>query len=244
MTAIPPEDLAEAYTLHPSDHPGLLLVSTAFDGTSYGSWRRTMTIALSTKSKLYFVDGTLDKPQPNSADFKKWVKCNDMVMSWILNVLTKPIADSIIYTKTARQMWVELEERFGQINGAKLYQVKREMCNISQGANDIATYFTKIKSLWDELDDLDEIPMCTCNSAEKMLKREQNQKLLQFLMGLNDDYNSVRGNILMMSPLPTISQVYSMLIQEEKQREIRSNGHFLADSASLAVESFKPQQAY
>jgi len=141
-------------------------------------------------------------------------------------------------------MWVELEERFGQINGAKLYRVKKEMCNVSQGKNNIATYFTKVKGLWDELDDLDEIPICTCNSAEKMLKREQDQKLLQFLMGLNDDYNSVRGNILMMTPLPIISQVYSMLIQEEKQREIRSNGHFLADSASLAVESYKPHQAY
>jgi len=89
-------------------------------------------------------------------------------------VLVKSIADSVIYTKTARQMWVELEERFGQINGAKLYQVKKEMCNVSQGTNDIATYFTKVKGLWDELDDLDEIPVYTCNSVEKMLKREQN----------------------------------------------------------------------
>ena len=167
-----------------------------------------------------------------------------MVMSWILNVLTKPIADSIIYTKTARQMWVEFEERFGQVNGAKLYQVKKEMCNMSQGADDIATYYTKVKRLWDELDDLDEILVCTCNSAEKMHKREQNQKLLQFLMGLNDDYSAIRGNILMMTPLPSISQVYSMLIQEEKQREIRSSGHFLADSASLAVESHRPNQFY
>ena len=63
-----------------------------------------MTIALSMKSKLYFVGGTLAKPQPNFPDFKKWVKCNDMIISWILNVLTKSIADSAIYTKTARQM--------------------------------------------------------------------------------------------------------------------------------------------
>jgi len=62
-----------------------------------------------------------------------------------------------------------------------------------------------------------------------MHKREQNQKLLQFLMGLNDDYNAIRDNILMMTPLPSISQVYSMLIQEEKQRQIWSSGHFLVD---------------
>ena len=62
-------------------------------------------------------------------------------------------------------------------------------------------------------------------------------------MGLNNDYNAVRGNILMMSPLPSINQVYSMLIQEEKQREIRSTGHFLADSASLAVEVHRSYQS-
>jgi len=34
------EDLAEAYYfLHPSDHPGLLLVSAPFDRTSFGSWK-------------------------------------------------------------------------------------------------------------------------------------------------------------------------------------------------------------
>jgi len=57
---ISPEDLAKAYFLHPSDHPGLLLVSTAFDGFGFGSWKRAMTIALSTKSKLYFVEGRLE----------------------------------------------------------------------------------------------------------------------------------------------------------------------------------------
>jgi len=71
-----------------------------------------------------------------------------MVMSWILNVLTKNVVDSIIYAKSARQMWVELEERFGHINGAKLYQVQKEICSDSQGTRDIATYFTEVKSLW------------------------------------------------------------------------------------------------
>ena len=46
----------------------------------------------------------------------------------------------------------------------------------------------------------------------------------------------------MICPLPSISQVYSMLIQEENQREIRSADHFLADSTSLAAEVNKPQQ--
>jgi len=77
---------------------------------------------------------------------------------------------------------MELEELFSQINDAKLYQVKKEICTVNQGVDDIASYFTKVKSLRDQLDDLDEIPICPCCFAKKMLKREQNQKLLQFLM--------------------------------------------------------------
>lgn len=88
-------------------------------------------IALSTKSKLFFVDGSLTRPEHTSPDLKKLTKCNDMVMSWILNVSSKNIADSVIYAKSARQMWLELEERFGEVNGAKLYHVKKEMSNVS-----------------------------------------------------------------------------------------------------------------
>ena len=39
-------------------------------------------------------------------------------------------------------------------------------------------------------------------------------------MGLNDTYKVLRGQILMMKPLPNISTVYSMIVQEERQREI------------------------
>jgi len=84
-----------------------------------------------------------------------------------------------------------------------------------------------VKSLGDELDDLDEIPPCSCSYVKKILKN-RNKKLLQFLMGLNDDYNAIRESILMMCPFPFISQVYFLLIQEEKQREIRTISHFMA----------------
>ena len=61
-------------------------------------------------------------------------------------------------------------------------------------------------------------------------------------MGLNKYYNAIKGNILMMCPLSSIGHVYSMLIQEEKQREIRSAGHFMAISTSLVVETHKALQ--
>ncbi|KAM7529237.1 hypothetical protein LguiB_032647 [Lonicera macranthoides] len=43
---------------------------------------------------------------------------------------------------------------------------------------------------------------------------------MQFLMGLNDTYSAIRGQILLMQPLPPIGKIYSMVLQEEQQRDI------------------------
>ncbi|XP_023530135.1 uncharacterized protein LOC111792783 [Cucurbita pepo subsp. pepo] len=45
---------------------------------------------------------------------------------------------------------------------------------------------------------------------------------MQLLMGLNQSYKTVRSNILMMSPLPNVRQAYSLLVQEEMQRQVTS----------------------
>lgn len=38
-------------------------------------------------------------------------------------------------------------------------------------------------------------------------------------MGLDECYSNIRGQILLMKPLPTAAKAYSMIRQEEKQRE-------------------------
>lgn len=82
-----------------------------------------------------------------------------------------------------------------------------------------------MRRLWEELNALDNNAQCTClciyGGKNKMHKAEQDRCLIQFLMGLNEVCTVVRGIILMMNPLPTMAQAFSILIQEEKQREVR-----------------------
>ncbi|KAL0392948.1 UNVERIFIED_CONTAM: Retrovirus-related Pol polyprotein from transposon TNT 1-94 [Sesamum radiatum] len=39
-----------------------------------------------------------------------------MVTSWILNVITKKISKAFLYRKSSRQLWLDLEERYGENN--------------------------------------------------------------------------------------------------------------------------------
>ncbi|XP_019248441.1 PREDICTED: uncharacterized protein LOC109227698 [Nicotiana attenuata] len=164
-----------------------------------------------------------------------------MVTSWILNSLSKEIADSVEYASDAVELRKELEDRYEQTNGARLYQIQKEINDLSQGNLDITTYYTKLKKLWEELATLSKRNqcncICNCGAKENMYKAEQDRRLIQFLMGLNEVYTVVRGSILMMNPLPNLAQAFSALVQDGKQREIRPNNHLIVDSASLNVGS-------
>lgn len=141
-------DPSDALYLHPSDNPGLVLVSKVFDGNGYGSWRRAMVIALSAKNKLGFVNGECEIPDSNSSDLQNWERCNNMVISWLLNSLVKELAESVVYATTASEIWDDLEERFGQSNGPQMFQIQKELSQAVQGTNSITAYYTRIKKLW------------------------------------------------------------------------------------------------
>ncbi|KAH0671524.1 hypothetical protein KY290_026317 [Solanum tuberosum] len=235
-------DTSSALYVHPSDSPGMMLVPAQFDGAEYRSWRRGVMRALLVKNKLGFIDGSCERPNTGSPQLRQWQRCDDMVTSWILNSLIKEISDSVEYMNDSAELWKELEDRYDQTNGAKLYQIQKEINDLTQGVLDITVYYTRMKKLWEELNTLSVKNQCSCvcvcGAKDGMHKAKQDRRLIQFLMGLNEVYTVVRGNILMMNPLPSMAQAFSLLIQEEKQREFKPTGRMPMDATSLNVDAF------
>lgn len=64
------------------------------------------------------------------------------------------------------------------------------------------------------------VPECSCGYAKTMAETLDSTRLIQFLMGLNDAYDSIRGQILLLEPLPNVSKAYAMVLRVEKQREV------------------------
>ncbi|KAH0670098.1 hypothetical protein KY289_024591 [Solanum tuberosum] len=70
-----------------------------------------------------------------------------------------------------------------------------------------------------------------------MYKAEQDRRLIHVLMGLNEVYTTVRGNILMMVVLPTMAQAFAILCQEDRQREMKPHNSTVLDPTSLIASS-------
>ena len=93
------------------------------------------------------------------------------------------------------------------------------MQSIKQGDQSIIDYFTKLHIIWDELEN-DPVcscyPKCVCNALTRVMERKKQDRVMQFLRGLNDKFNTVRSNVLMMDPLPSIAKVFSYAIHQER----------------------------
>ena len=68
-----------AFTLHPSDNPGTILVSFPLNGENYTMWSRAMIKALSAKNKSGFINGVIKKPSTSYSNFELWKQCDDML---------------------------------------------------------------------------------------------------------------------------------------------------------------------
>ncbi|GKB09392.1 uncharacterized mitochondrial protein-like protein [Tanacetum coccineum] len=117
-----------------SDHPGIVLTNTPFNGSNFHGWSRNVRMALGAKLKLGFTDGSCVKPDVGDTKFQM-----------------------------------------------------RE---------------------------------CTCDVIEKFMLRDSNSKLIQFLMKLNDECESVRSQVLAMDPLHSVNKAYYIVQQIEKQKQI------------------------
>ncbi|WMV09397.1 hypothetical protein MTR67_002782 [Solanum verrucosum] len=186
-------DIDHNHVLHlqASDMPGSVLVPVQLTGTeNYGLWSRSMKIALLGKGKLGFINGKCLK-ESYAELTDQWEKCDAIVHSWIMNSVRKDLLNNIVYGSSAHAVWDDLQERFN-----------------------------KLKELWDEYDMLVPSPSCGCPKSKDYVQHLQDQRVLQFLNGLNESYDQTRRQILLKSAAPTINRVYAMIIEDEGERSM------------------------
>ncbi|GKE33936.1 reverse transcriptase, RNA-dependent DNA polymerase [Tanacetum coccineum] len=133
----PNNNINDHLHLASSDHPGMVLTNTPFNGGNFLGWSRNVKMAL----------GSCPKP--------------------VITDENSPY-----------------EEAFLNLNGLPV-------CNYGK------------------------MQECTCVVFDKFLEMDSHLKLIQFLMKLNDEYESVKSQILAMDPLPNAK--FSMLEGNVKQ---------------------------
>ncbi|XP_024963247.1 uncharacterized protein LOC112503439 [Cynara cardunculus var. scolymus] len=158
--------------LSQNDNPGTMLVTKIFYGKSFGTWKRAMSLALSIKNKLGFVTRRTKKRAEDDPTYDDWKRCNSIVITWILNAMTKEISERLIYYTTANAIRKQLS------NLVVVFQLQKELNQIAQETDSITTYYSRFKRIWDEFAEVDDFPDCICTAGEAWIKHMERQQLV------------------------------------------------------------------
>ena len=155
--------------LHIGENPGVVLTSQPLIGKeNYYAQARSVRKSLIGKNKLGFIDGsiTISSPLVNSpTTVQAWIRVDHIVGTWIINSVSPKLQGSIIYRDTALEIWIELRDTFSQGNGTKVFNIQKQIAEIHQGEQSLIDYFTQLKVLWDQLQNLSPFPQCTCGKC-------------------------------------------------------------------------------
>ncbi|XP_072077273.1 uncharacterized protein [Arachis hypogaea] len=225
------------FYLHPSENPGIPISTVILNGKNYNTWSRSMLLALKSKNKLGFIDGTIAKPEENDNLFGLWDRCNTYIVAWINLSLEPSISHSVIWNNIASDMWSDLRHRYYQGDRFRVAELQEELHALRQGDLDVTTYFTNLRSIWEELENFRGIPSCSCGSncvcgLGVIKSHRAEDQVTRFLRGLNDQYSGVRSQVMLMEPLPSINVVFSLLTQQERQaHSLGPTSHIMAHFA-------------
>lgn len=167
---------------------------------------------------------------------------NSILVAWIFNTIEPTLRSTITYMENVKELWDDLHQRFSIGNGPRVHQLKADLAACKQQGATVVTYYGRLKVMWDELVNYEPIPMCKCggckcNMSSALEKKRDDEKVHQFLMGLDDAvYNTMRSNILSTHPLPNINMVYAMVIQEERHRRIARSGEEQSDGVGFSAQ--------
>ncbi|CAM8971890.1 unnamed protein product [Rhodiola kirilowii] len=214
-----------AFYVNKSDIHGNPLVSEVLVGRhNFVQWRKVMGIALSARDKLEFVEGQIPVP----ADVKqkaRWYRCNNVIMTWILNSVSKNVVGQILHSET-------------------------EIANLMQGDMDVSSYHEKLVNLWHELDSMRKYKVgeiadeCTrCLETKSLYDQEKEEgRVIKFLMGLNEALAHIRTHILALRELPTLDVAYDMMISNESERHVTKSNVVEASAMNAQQETTYRQQ--
>ncbi|XP_074306218.1 uncharacterized protein LOC141641459 [Silene latifolia] len=217
-------DPLSSYYLGSHDVPGEKVSNIVLHRDNYDSWQKSMTFSLKARRKFGFIDGTIKK-LTDAFELGNWVVVNCTLIQWIRNMINPTLLDNISYPDDASVLWSEIKAQYAVVDGTMIHSLKTHLNNCKQNKGmDVTTYYGKLKTLWDSIGKHEPPFACRCGKCEcgigpAAIKRQDNERLHQFFMGLDHTlYGNIRSSQFQLDPLPARSRAYNLVLQEEHLR--------------------------
>lgn len=186
--------------------------------TNYILWKTQVLSSIRANACEGFIGGTNAQPQrliiqsnnnqrvttlPNP-DFLIWQRQDQALMSWLLSSMTKEVLGHVTSCTLSLELWRDIESSFSSQTKAKILQLRMQLQNSKKWPLTVTDYYTKVK-------------MKAANFIASSTFISDEELILYILGGLGSEYDLVVVNIIAITVLPTLKEVYSLLLTHESR---------------------------
>lgn len=229
------------YDLTANDNPGAVISHPLLKGMNYEEWACGMKTALCSRKKFGFLDGSIARPAEGSPDLEDWWTIQALLVSWIRMTIDPSLLSNISHRDVAKDLWDHLKKRFSVTNGPRIQQLKAELACCKQRGLAIEAYYGKLNRIWDSMANHRPLRVCKCGKCECNLNTLQEQdreedKVHDFLAGLDDTFTTVRSSLVSRIPIQHMEEVYNVVRQEEDSKNNVKKGDEAAEVTAYAAQ--------
>ncbi|CAN1256856.1 hypothetical protein LINPERPRIM_LOCUS9439 [Linum perenne] len=165
------------------------------------------------------------------------------VVAWIINSLDREISEVVIDNDSALELWKELQEKYGEADSVRIAQLRAEISTCRQGNSTVTEYYNRLKNLWSEYVSFRPILACecggvrhvgTCNTYAAVKNYQENDHVIDFIIGLNEEHENTKSQLLLMDPPPTLKVASKFAMKLERQIKGINKEVKTVDSVALA----------
>jgi hypothetical protein len=175
------------------DNLSLQISPVKLDGSNFLAWSGSCLSFIQVRGLQGYITGDRIRPEALDPTYNQWESENCLVMSWLINSVQPHIARGYLLLNTAAKIWSAASQTYSQMgNDTQIYDLRNKVHGMKQGELTIAQYFAELCGLWQELDYYQDFQADCPGDAIKFQKLVEKQRIYDFLVGLNIEYDQIR----------------------------------------------------
>lgn len=148
-----------------------------------------------------------------------------MIVGWIRSSIEPRVRSTVTFITEAHKLWENLKKRFEVGNKVCIHQLMEQLASCRQNGEAVIDYYGRLAMMWEELQTYKPPPACSCSAAAVYEKEREDEKVHQFIMGLDESrFGNVMITIIEADELPDLGKAYAKVIREEA-RLISAKAH-------------------
>ncbi|KAL4272060.1 hypothetical protein GQ457_13G018580 [Hibiscus cannabinus] len=202
-----------------SDVSSSPITSYKLNGSNYLPWSQSVRLYITGHRKADYLLESTPVPASSDAGYSTWVSENNTIMARLINSMVPDIEENFMLYRTGTEIWTAARDTYSKTdNTVELFGVENQIHELRQADLPLGQYFGQLTKCWQQID-----------LYEK--------RVFQFLSGLSDDLDVVRGRILAIKPLPSVREAFSEVRREESCRGVMLHASQPVDGSAFLTHA-------